>query len=142
FPGGVTDPASLWRLLEQGVDAIGPIPRERFDVAAIYDPRPTPGKLVTRFGGFIDGLDTFDPTFFGISPREAERMDPQQRLLLEVAIEALEDGGQPLSKLAASDTGVFVGAHGHASDYLWLQYKDPEAIDAFTGTGTAHNLFA
>ena len=143
LPGSVAGPDDYWRMLRDGIDAITEVPAERWDNARLYDPEPeAKGCISTPYGGFVAGVDQFDAAFFGISPREAERMDPQQRLLLEVAIEALEDGGQSLSKLAASDTGVFVGAHGHASDYLWLQYRDPEAIDAFTGTGTAHNLFA
>ena len=143
LPGSVAGPDDYWRMLRDGIDAITEVPAERWDNARLYDPEPdAKGCISTPYGGFVAGVDEFDAAFFGISPREAERMDPQQRLLLEVAIEALEDGGQSFSKLAASDTGVFVGAHGHASDYLWLQYRDPEAIDAFTGTGTAHNLFA
>src|ERR1700760_4376911 len=143
LPGGVAGPDGYWRMLCDGTDGITEVPAERWDNARLYDPEPdAKGKISTLFGGFIAEVDQFDAAYFGISPREAERLDPQQRLLLEVAIEAREDGGQPLTKLAGSDTGVFIGAHGHASDYLWLQYRNPEAIDAFTGTGTAHNLFA
>src|SRR5215510_2649099 len=94
FPGNVNDPEAFWQLLWKGTDAITEIPTDRFDVNAFYDPRPgTPGKIVTRQGGFLAHLDQFDPYFFGISPREATDMDPQQRLLLEVAWEAFEDAG-------------------------------------------------
>lgn len=143
LPGGVADPEGYWRLLVEGVDAISEVPADRWDNARLHDPDPdSPGRISSRWGGFVRDVDRFDAAYFGISPREAVRMDPQQRMLLEVAVDALEDAGIATDRLAGSDTGVFVGAHGHASDYLWLQYSDPQSLDAFAGTGTAHNLFA
>ncbi len=92
FPGDVDGPESFWRLLINGVDAISEVPRFRWDVDFYYDPEPgAVGKANTRWGGFLNGSDQFDPEFFGISPREASMIDPQQRLLLEVSWEALED---------------------------------------------------
>src|SRR5712692_3470587 len=132
FPGADT-PDAFWRLLMDRVDAITEVPRDRWDVDALFDPNPAAaGKVATRWGGFLDEVDTFDPCFFGISPREASRMDPQQRLLLEVAWEAFEDGGQTLEGLAGSQTGVFIGLHGHSLDYFWLQFDDLTQMDAFT----------
>src|SRR5882757_6986672 len=85
FPGRANDPVSFWRLLEGGGDAITEVPAERWSHAGFFDPDPSkPGKIYSRWGGFVEGIDQFDPQFFGISPREAARMDPQQRLLLEV----------------------------------------------------------
>ncbi len=143
LPGGGADPESYWRLLIEGIDAISEVPADRWDNARLHDPDPdSAGHVSSRWGGFVRDVDRFDAAYFGISPREAVRMDPQQRMLLEVAVDALEDAGIATDRLAGSDTGVFVGAHGHASDYLWLQYTDPASMDAFAGTGTAHNLFA
>ncbi|MBT6047726.1 MAG: polyketide synthase, partial [Candidatus Scalindua sp.] len=107
FPGGVDNPETYWQLLRDGVDAITEIPRDRWDIDAYYDPDPeVPGKMYTRYGGFLTGIDRFDSEFFGISPREAIHIDPQQRLLLEVSWEALENAGIVPGKLSGSDTGV------------------------------------
>jgi acyl transferase domain-containing protein len=136
FPGGVRGPEQFWDLLCGSVDAISEMPPDRFDVAALFDPDPgKPGKLYTRWGGFLERLDTFDADFFGISPREARRIDPHQRLLLEVAWEALEDAGQPADQLAGSGAGVFIGIS--TNDYGGLQFQPRNAhlIDAHAPAG-------
>ena len=135
FPGGVDYPSTFWRVLLEKIDAIGEIPRDRFDLDVFYDPRPaTPGKVNTRFGGFLSGIDTMDAEFFGIAPREAERLDPQQRLLLEVGFEALEDAGLPLESLAGSPTGVYVGMW--LNDYEGRLFSDPLGPDFYMTTGS------
>ncbi|MEO0946630.1 MAG: polyketide synthase, partial [Cyanobacteria bacterium J06641_5] len=122
FPGGVVDPESYWELLHSGRDPITEVPRDRWDVDAFFDPDPSvAGKTYTRRGGFLDGVDRFDPEFFGISPRETMAMDPQQRLLLEVSWEALERSGYAPATLQNSPTGVYV-AIGIA-DYVNLQAR-------------------
>ena len=142
FPGAAT-PAAFWNLIERGGDAIREVPPARWDSQAVYDADTSrPGTTNSRYGGFLDDIELFDAPFFGISPREAARMDPQQRLFLEVAWEALEDAGQDVDALSGSDTGVFVGLHGHANDYFWFDVPHPERMDAFTGPGTSHNIVA
>lgn len=141
FPGGVTTPGQYWDLMKNGVDAISEIPESRWDKQALFsEDRTRPGKTYIRWGGFLDGIDQFDPDFFGISPREAAHIDPQQRLLLEVAYEALEDAGLALSGLRGSRTGVYVGMFIH--DYAHIQLQDRERIDAYTGTGTSMSIAA
>jgi acyl transferase domain-containing protein/NADP-dependent 3-hydroxy acid dehydrogenase YdfG/acyl carrier protein len=136
FPGGVVDAASLARLLYDQRDAIAEVPRERWDVDAFYDADPdAPGAMYTRYGGFLDRVDRFDPRFFEISPREAARMDPQQRLLLEVAWEALEDAGMSPDTLRRSPTGVFVGACSHDYEQLQTRGTTLGQVDAHTLTG-------
>jgi acyl transferase domain-containing protein/acyl-CoA synthetase (AMP-forming)/AMP-acid ligase II/NADPH:quinone reductase-like Zn-dependent oxidoreductase/acyl carrier protein len=143
FPGAA-GLEEFWTLLRDGVDAISEIPRDRWDVDALYDPLPgITGKMSTRWGGFLPGLDRFDPHFFGISPREASAMDPQQRLLLEVAWEALENAGQPPDGLAGSRTGVFVGIGGFDYSNVIINYQDHlKIINAYLGTGNAHSIAA
>jgi acyl transferase domain-containing protein/acyl carrier protein len=135
FPGGVDDAASFWRFLAEGRDAIAEIPLDRIDLGHYYDARPaTPGRIMTRWGGFLGRIDEFDAAFFRMSPREAERLDPQQRLLLETAWEALEDAGQNVSALESTPTGVFVGQW--LSDFEARLFADPEAVDFYMTTGS------
>jgi len=140
FPGAA-NPEAFWQLLQGGGDAITEVPMDRWDVDTFYDPDPAqPGKMNTRWGGFLDRVDGFDPHFFGISPREAARMDPQQRLMLEVAWEALEDAGLPVESLAGTSTGVFVGIA--TNDYGRIQLRDVRQIDGYVGTGGAMSIAA
>ena len=132
FPGA-DGPSAFWRLLSDGVDAIAGVPPDRWDAD---DSAPA----ATRWAGFLDQVDQFDPQFFGISPREAARMDPQQRLLLEVAWEAMEDAGQVPERLAGSRAGVFVGIS--TNDYGNLQLGQPALIDAYSATGNALSVAA
>jgi acyl transferase domain-containing protein/acyl-CoA synthetase (AMP-forming)/AMP-acid ligase II/acyl carrier protein len=135
------DPEEFWQLLRDGIDGISEVPAQRWHVQELYEPEQArPGKMNTRWGGFLAQVDQFDPYFFGISPREAERMDPQQRLLLEVAWEALEHAGLAPDRLAGSQTGVFIGIS--SNDYSHLQFSDPHFIDVYAGTGNAHSIAA
>ncbi len=143
FPGA-SDPDSYWRLLRDGIDAIREVPPDRWDVDQFYHSDPgTPGRMSTRWGGFLDDVDLFDASFFGISPREAASLDPQQRLLLEVTWEALENAGQASDRLARTQAGVFVGIS--SMDYSQLQAQSPDYpfdVDTYVSTGNAHSLAA
>jgi acyl transferase domain-containing protein/surfactin synthase thioesterase subunit/NADPH:quinone reductase-like Zn-dependent oxidoreductase/acyl carrier protein len=141
FPGGATSLERYWSLMRDGVDAIAEIPADRWDRDALFSlDREKRGRTYIKWGGFLEGIDLFDPEFFGISPREAAHIDPQQRLLLEVAYESLEHAGIPLEGLRGSRTGVFVGLFIH--DYAHIQLFDRDAIDAYTGTGTSMSIAA
>lgn len=140
FPGA-RNVEQFWQLLEGGVDAIGEIPPDRWDVEAFYDPEPSvPGKMSTRWGGFLPDIDQFDAVFFGISGREAQCMDPQQRLLVEVTWEAIENAGIPMESLAQSPTGVFVGISN--SDYARLLHDSVSDLTAYSATGTCLSIAA
>ena len=141
FPGA-DGPEQFWELLQEGVDAITEIPNNRFDIDAFYDPRPgTPGKIYTRWGGFLkQPISQFDPYFFGISPREAASMDPQQRVLLEVAWEAMEDGGQVPSKLDGTEVGVYVGLSN--TDFGQLCLHNLNLVDIYVAGGCAISILS
>jgi acyl carrier protein len=141
FPGGCNTPEMFWNFLEAGGDGITEVPPDRWDVDAFYDSNPdNSGKMTTRWGGFLDRIDQFDPGLFGISPREAGGIDPQQRLILEVGWEALEDAGEVPAQLKGSKTGVFVGISG--SDYGRRLSKDPSRLDLYSGTGNSTSIAA
>ncbi|MET7832495.1 type I polyketide synthase [Micromonospora sediminicola] len=134
YPGGVSGPAELWRLVADGVDAIGGFPTDRGWAV------PAPDSGYTPAGGFLPEATGFDPAFFGISPREALAMDPQQRLTLEAAWEVLERAGVDPTGLAGSRTGVFVGAS--TSGYGTGLTEVPEGTEGYLMTGGAHSVIS
>ena len=139
YPGGVGDPEEFWRLLVEGVDAVGGFPVDRgWDVGSSDDPGAAGSETsYAREGGFLTDAALFDAGFFGISPREAVAMDPQQRLLLEVSWEALERAGIDPFGLRGSDTGVYVGLMYH--DYAMQLAASPAETEGY-GTGTSGSV--
>ncbi|WP_326830209.1 SDR family NAD(P)-dependent oxidoreductase [Streptosporangium sp. NBC_01810] len=135
FPGGVSSPEDLWRLIVEGGDAISGFPSDRdwdLDMLSGHDSDGRP-RSDTDKGAFIRDVADFDPGFFGISPREALAMDPQQRLLLEVSWEAVERAGIDAARLRGSRTGVFVGMSGQ--DYSYLMVNSLADLEGNVGTG-------
>ncbi|MDF3294248.1 SDR family NAD(P)-dependent oxidoreductase [Streptomyces sp. RB6PN23] len=142
FPGGVSGPEDLWRLVIDESDGITPFPTDRgWDLDALLGTAgPGSGTSATGEGGFVDGADEFDAAFFRISPREALATDPQQRLLLEVSWEALEQAGITPASLAGSPTGVFVGAY--QTGYLDLVSRGSEQLQGHVLTGAAGSVIS
>ncbi|MDH6120729.1 acyl transferase domain-containing protein/acyl carrier protein [Kitasatospora sp. GAS204A] len=139
---GADSVEEFWQLLAEARDAVGPVPADRWDRAALHDADPlATGTITTDQGGFLSDLARFDAGFFGIPAREAESLDPQHRLLLEAAWHALEDGGIDPHSVRGSRTGVFVGISN--SDYArLLEQGGLGKLDAYFGTGTALNAAA
>ena len=134
-------PEAYWQLLAGGREAISELPAERLELAGPASGGELDEEPGMRLGGFLDGVERFDPAFFGISPLEAGAMDPQQRLALELAWEALEDGGIAPSSVRGAAAGVFLGAI--AGDYATLADRHgPEAVDRYTAAGLYRSIIA
>ncbi|MCP4001442.1 MAG: polyketide synthase, partial [Gammaproteobacteria bacterium] len=125
--------------LKEGKDCITEIPKDRWDCQSIYgDPHTEVNKSNIIWGGFIDGVEEFDPQFFGISPREAELMDPQQRLIMTYVWKVIEDAGYSPENLSGTQTGIFIGT-GH-SGYTDLISQANIPIEGYTSTSMAPSV--
>ena len=143
FPGGADTPEKFWNLLKDGFNAVKEAPPSRSAFTELFDPDPRkPGRLYSRWGGFLERVDQFDAAFFGISPREAVCIDPQHRLLLELVWEACEDAGLAPSRLAGSRTGVFVGISTHDYGDIMMYPWNRSGIDLYSNSGTATSIAA
>uniref|UniRef100_UPI002916EBA1 beta-ketoacyl synthase N-terminal-like domain-containing protein n=1 Tax=Bradyrhizobium sp. SZCCHNRI2049 TaxID=3057287 RepID=UPI002916EBA1 len=126
----------LWLNLREGKDCITEVPGDRWNHSLYFDAeKMKPGKTYSKWGGFIDGVDEFDPLFFNISPREAEFMDPHQRLFLESVWKVLETSGHTRTALQQRyqrRVGVYVGA-------AWHQYRALSADGAADAASFLHS---
>lgn len=129
----------FWDNLKAGRDSISEISPERWDISAHYEADHVKGKSRSKWGGFLDDVDKFDPLFFQISPREAELLDPQERLFLMTVHQALEDGGYTKQRLAGKDVGVYVGV-------MYSEYQLYGAQETISGNtmalGSSHASIA
>ena len=120
--------AAFWENLKAGRDCITEIPRQRWDIDRYFDEeKGKRGKMYSRWGGFIDGVDEFDPTFFNVSPREAEGMDPQERLFLQCVYETLEDAGYTREALARNNAN---GLEGNVGVFVGVMYEEYQLFGA------------
>ncbi|CAI6337410.1 unnamed protein product [Periconia digitata] len=141
YPGGVSSPEDLWRLVIDEIDATSDFPDDRgWDTESIYNVDPDePRTSTTKRGGFLPNFAHFDAGLFGMAPKEALATDPQQRLLLETAWELAERGGIAPSSLRGTQTGVFVGAM--YEDYAQNGTGNHE-LEAYLGFGSSSSVIS
>ncbi|CAM5452024.1 hypothetical protein SALBM135S_01912 [Streptomyces alboniger] len=129
-------PDELWRNVVEGRNCVSEVPADRWDVDAHYHPDAKDGRAYSKWGGWLDDVDKFDPLLFQISPSDAEEMDPQERLFLETAWASIEDAGYRPRGLGEHDAvGVFAGVMNN--DYEWLAGHS-SAFGADTHARSAH----
>ncbi|MBN9231071.1 MAG: AMP-binding protein [Legionella sp.] len=140
---GAQNIEEFWELLLQKQTAIQEIPSSRWDVNQYYDEKPAaPGKMSTRYGGFIKDIEAFDALFFAINPKAAAYLDPQQRMLLQQTWHALEDAAIPPHALRGSNTGIFIGISSHDYETLILKNLDDNAINRHVAIGNSASVAA
>ena len=131
----------FWQLLRNNRCSVSWITPDRFPTQSLYHPAPDQiGRSYTFAAGVIDDVWGFDAAAFGMSPREAEQVDPQHRHLLEVVHDALSHAGIRPSRLAGSDTGVYIGAS--SADYVARFFADPSVVDVHMMTGNSVSIMA
>lgn len=118
------------RLLFEGRDAVRPAPADR------------PERDGLPPGGYVEGVETFDPGFFGLRPIEADAMDPQHRLALMLAWQALEDAGYADAARRPRATGVFLGlgANEYETRFQATESLSPAAILGNAGSIAAGRI--
>ncbi len=133
------DLTEFWAHLLASHDLVTEIPIERWDWREYYgDAKQNPTKTNSKWGGFIDGADTFDAAFFNISAREANLMDPQHRLFLEIVWKTIEDAGYDPFSLSAQEVGIFAGIE--FQEYQTLIQKQNKIFHGHISTGNSHAL--
>ncbi|XOV79526.1 MAG: amino acid adenylation domain-containing protein [Aestuariibacter sp.] len=118
------DVQQYWDNLAQGKDCITEIPLERWDWRDYFSQdKTTSGAHFSKVGGFIQGVDEFDPKFFNISPREAMILDPQERMFLQHAWMALEDAGFTRDDLQIQRENMLPGQVGVYVGVMYGEYQ-------------------
>lgn len=110
MPGGATDMARFWDMLQAGTDCMDEIPLDRWNMFTYYDLDPDhPDTTYAKLGAFVEHAHYFDNSLFSISNLEAQVMDPQQRIIMEVAYEAIWSAGFDKTDLVDQEIGCFIG---------------------------------
>ncbi|PEP92268.1 hypothetical protein CN582_25460 [Bacillus wiedmannii] len=137
FPGA-KNLHEFWDNLKEGRNSISIIPADRWNWEDVYgDPQKEENKTNSKWGGFIEDIDKFDPLFFNISPKEANFIDPQHRLFIETVWQVIENAGYNPESLFGKKIGVYAGVS--KNDYAEMMGED---ISPFISTGTVHSILA
>lgn len=127
--------AEFWSNLKNGVNSVCEITRWNPD--DYYDETlGTANKSYCKWGGFLEGIDKFDPLFFELSPKQAELMEPRQRLFLQEAWKTIEDAGYTASEMKEKKVGVFLGCEG-STEYFNDLKEDAVSPHVFLGHSNA-----
>jgi acyl transferase domain-containing protein/NAD(P)H-dependent flavin oxidoreductase YrpB (nitropropane dioxygenase family) len=120
----------FWHNILSKTNAIGEVPKERWDADLYFDAdRRARDRIYSRWGGFLDDV-TFDPVRYGMPPASVPSVDPLQLVTLEVARRALGDAGYLDRSFDRERTSVVVGTGGGVGE-LGLAYGFRSEIPHF-----------
>ncbi|CUB27904.1 Polyketide synthase PksN [Bacillus subtilis] len=100
----------FWQNLEKGKDSVREVPTSRWDISQYYSDTYKKGKSISKWGGFLEDIEHFDPVFFNMSESEASQLDPLIKKCLEVSVQTLRDGGYRKEEVSNKEVGVFIGS--------------------------------
>jgi len=141
FPGAA-NLNEFWQNLVTGSNQIVEIPENRWNLSDFYDANPQAvNKSYSKWGGFLTGIDEFDPLFFNISPKEAELMCPEQRILLQESWKAFEDAGYGDKQLDGKNCGIFIG-NSNNNEYKRMLKEAQIPADAYELIGNTSSILA
>ena len=133
YPEAV-DIEAYWRNLREGKDCIIEVPKERWVWREYFsEDRSQSGRHYSKWGGFIAGVDEFDPLFFNMAPKEAKYIDPQERLFLQHVWMAIEDAGYTRASLQTSSEQDLSGERdlaGQVGVYVGVMYSEYQLFGA------------
>lgn len=109
FPGS-ENIQRFWDNIVNGVDCISEIPSSRWKWRDYYSDRHCKGRTISRWGGFIENIELFDPGFFNIPENDAVYLDPLVRQFLEVTAETFDDAGYTREEIAGRKISIIAGA--------------------------------
>ncbi|MGA1819956.1 MAG: beta-ketoacyl synthase N-terminal-like domain-containing protein [Thermoplasmatota archaeon] len=109
-----------WKLVVDGVDASGEVPKDRWDWTYYYDPdRKVPDKTYTKIGAFITDFE-MDFREFRLPPKLFEQIDLYQRYAMKAAKEALADANLlDNNDIDRTRVGVMVANSGGGENRDW-----------------------
>lgn len=113
------DLRQYWSNLANGVDAIGPLPADRWHETANFRlPKNHEVFLPTHRGGYLPAKLPFDPLPFGVLPNLVKYGDPDQFLMLHVIDRALRDARIGEEAPVRQRTDTIIGRGGYATGKL------------------------
>lgn len=137
---GASNPTELWNLRSRGGHAFAPLPKDRFDAAALASalPRPLTG---VPWGAVVPSFD-LDFRQLRLPPLQISQLHRMEKAALAAMIQALTDAGIERGADIGARARVFIGASTLGPDPLIDQRIGAERAGANEDTGARADVGA